>query len=132
MKRLDFAVAKPVWAKGLRKEMNITLCFTYKIQTDTDCILRLSGRNLWQVFVDGDFFAAGPARTAQGYQRVDELLIPPCKKLEIIVAGYNINSYYVIPDEGSVMSSKKFTNESQRACNTSQATYALGSHHLIP
>ena len=98
MKRLDFAVAKPVWAKGLRKEMNITLCFTSKIQTDTDCILRLSGRNLWQVFVDGDFFAAGPARTAQGYQRVDELLIPPCKKLEIIVAGYNINSYYVMDE----------------------------------
>ena len=98
MERFEFLYALPVWGKRLRSEMNITLSFKPEFAIENDCVLHIAGRNLWQIFVDGELFAAGPARTAQGYQRVDELKIPPCKEFEIIVAGYNVNSYYVMDE----------------------------------
>ena len=64
-------------------------------------ILRLIGSSLYRVFLNGQFLAHGPARAAHDYFRLDELditgkLAVGENLLALEVAGYNVNSYYLL------------------------------------
>ena len=97
-----FAEAKPVWAKGREKEMNVTLRFSgsFALKGGERVVLRATGCSLYRVLLNGRFAGYGPARGPKGHDRVDEYDIPRNvvkgeNRIEIDVAGYNCPSYYV-------------------------------------
>ena len=64
-------------------------------------VLRIAGSSLYRAFINGEFCAHGPARAAHGFYRVDEWdlserLAPGRNVLAVEVAGYNVNSYYLL------------------------------------
>ncbi|MBQ7698885.1 MAG: hypothetical protein IJT49_00915 [Clostridia bacterium] len=99
MKNFTFKKARPVWIAGEEKEMNVSLFMTAKCGKDAR--LDITGHSVYQVFVNGRLAADGPARAGHGFYRVDELELGPlCDKdeneIKIIIAGYNVNSFYLI------------------------------------
>jgi alpha-L-rhamnosidase len=64
-----------------------------------DGVLRIAASSLYRVYLNGQFIGHGPARGPHGYYRVDEwpLDLRGAKNvLAIEVAGYNVNSYYLL------------------------------------
>ena len=101
MKEYGFISALPVWAKGREEEMNVWLEFSATARKSGRTVLALTGSSVYSVRVNGEFFAFGPARSAHGFFRVDELDLTPAlsdgkNTVSVTVAGYNLNSYYVI------------------------------------
>jgi len=95
--------AIPVWAEGRGKEMNLTLGFRGIFQTknNQDYKLKITASTIYRVFLNGEFLGYGPARAAHGYFRVDEYDIGKRVRngeniLAVEVAGYNVNSYYLL------------------------------------
>ena len=100
-KKVEFLKAIPVWAEGLEKEINRHLMFNTNIDfTDKkNTVIRLTASCAYSVKVNGEFFAMGPARAGHGHYRVDEYVLDnvldgAANKIEILVAGYNQNSFY--------------------------------------
>ncbi|AQT69557.1 Bacterial alpha-L-rhamnosidase [Anaerohalosphaera lusitana] len=98
----DFKAAKPVWPKGRSLEKNLFVGFRTVLEdidsTET-LILRISGSSAFRIMLDGRLVGYGPARGPHGYYRVDEWDIPADNEkaiLAIEVAGYNVNSYYLL------------------------------------
>ncbi|HET7101014.1 MAG TPA: hypothetical protein VFJ52_07685, partial [Terriglobia bacterium] len=63
--------------------------------------LRAAASTLYRFFVNGEFKGCGPARGPHGYYRVDEWdltrdLSAGTNVVAIEVAGYNINSFYIL------------------------------------
>ena len=105
MKSFTFKKARPIWIAGEEKEMNVSLLLTAK--AGKNARLDITGHSVYQVFVNGRLAADGPARAGHGFYRADELdLCPLCDKNEneitVIVAGYNVNSFYLLDEPSFV------------------------------
>lgn len=95
----SFKAAVPVWADGREKEMNVWLAFTAKVPCGEHPVLSVTGSSAYNIKINGEFFAFGPARCAHGFYRVDEFDLTSMLSIEenevtITVAGYNCNSFY--------------------------------------
>lgn len=95
-----FSQAKPVWLSGRETEMNVSLFLRAVLPPTAGAALKLACHTKYQVFVNGAFFADGPARAAHGFFRVSEYdLTPVLTKAQnvvcILAAGYNANSFYL-------------------------------------
>ena len=94
---LFFKKAQPVWAENRENEMNVALVFTAFCPKSDDAVLSVTGSSYYNVYVNGEFLAVGPARAAHDYYRVDKLNIKADKQInevKIIVYGYAVNSFY--------------------------------------
>ncbi len=98
-----FQGGRPVWVEGREKEMNLFVGFraVFQAPQGKTVRLRLAASTLYRAYVNGKFLAWGPARGPHGYYRVDELdvtsrLVPGDNLVAIEVAGYNINTYWVL------------------------------------
>jgi alpha-L-rhamnosidase len=101
--KVAFHAARPVWPADREREMNLTVGFraSFSRPDGSDAVLRVTGSSLYRIHLNGGFVGHGPARAAHGYFRVDEWVLPaglmrPENVVAIEVAGYNINSYYLI------------------------------------
>jgi alpha-L-rhamnosidase len=101
--RLHFLRAKPIWPKGMESDKNLTIGFRTTIERPANktIILRVAASTIYRCFVNGKFCGYGPARAGHGYYRVDEWDItsfmgPETNLVAIEVAGYNVNSYYLL------------------------------------
>ena len=99
----SFLSAKPVWPKGRETEKNLLVGFraSFKPPAQERVVLRATGATLYRVFLNGHFLGHGPARGPHGYFRVDEWdltekLQPGVNAVAFEVAGYNVNSYYLL------------------------------------
>ena len=99
----EFAAAKPVWPEGRETEMNLFVGFraVFDHPGEGPVMVRLTGASNYRVFVNGQFLCHGPARAAHGFFRLDEYDAAPLlhagkNVVAIEVAGYNVNSYYII------------------------------------
>lgn len=95
--KASFIHALPVWEEGKAREMNWNLLFT-AVVPQGKALARLTGQTHFQLMVNGTFVAAGPARAAHNWYRIDEydlsaLLTQPKNVVSVLVAGYNVNSY---------------------------------------
>ena len=93
-----FRAAKPVWAAGKELEKNYFLAFTASVPAG-DGTLILTGSTAYNVYVNGEFRAYGPARAGKGWYRVDQLPVKldrPENFVCIEVAGYNVNNFEYI------------------------------------
>ena len=101
--RPQFEEATPVWLTGLSREKNIFagFRFTFLARSTDHVVLRITAASVYRFFVDGQFGGYGPARGPHGWARVDEwdvsaLIRDERSTVAIEVAGYNVNSYYLI------------------------------------
>jgi alpha-L-rhamnosidase len=99
----SFVSAKPIWPKGRETEKNLLVGFraSFKAPAQERVILRATGATLYRVCLNGHFLGHGPARGPHGYFRVDEWdltdkLQPGVNVVAFEVAGYNVNSYYLL------------------------------------
>ena len=100
-KEYSFKKASPVWEKGEELTKNHSLVFRAVIEGNEAISLKIASHSRYQIFVDGVFYAAGPARAGHGFYRVSEYTVE--KELSagktvisIIAAGYNVNSFYLL------------------------------------
>jgi alpha-L-rhamnosidase len=98
-----FVAARPVWPEARETEMNLSVGFraTFNAVPGDAVVLKLTGSTLYRVYLNGDFLCHGPARAGHGYFRVDEVDISDrvnvgMNSIAIEVAGYNVNSYYLL------------------------------------
>ena len=99
----SFQTAKPVWLEGRETEKNLTVAFRagFKAPAGKRVVLRAAGSTLYRVFLNGEFLGHGPARGPHGWYRVDEIDLTSKLKsganvVAFEVAGYNVNSYYLL------------------------------------
>ncbi|NOY58496.1 MAG: hypothetical protein GXO75_06135 [Calditrichaeota bacterium] len=141
--KIQFQKAKPVWPKGKELEKNITIAFRgrfEKSQTEKT-ILRITGATLYRIYLNGAFMGHGPARAARGFFRVDEWdLTPKLKKgtniVVIEVAGYNVNSYYLLDQpsflQAEVISADKVLLATGSAANNFEAARIAERIQKVP
>lgn len=99
-----FSQAKPVWPAASVDEMNRTIVFEGAFEWregEEAPIVRSTGSSVYRVEVNGSFAYYGPARGPHGYYRVDEVRLAPylragTNRIVYTVAGYNVNSYYLL------------------------------------
>ena len=82
-----FTVSHPVWASDRQNEMNLFLEFLADLPSGSEMI-RMTASTAYQLFVDGECIAYGPARAGDGHFRVDEWNVRGAKSIRILVAGY--------------------------------------------
>ena len=93
-----FRFAKPIWLKDRENEINLAVSFETTVNTLQDATLRVAAATFYRVLVNGRFVAFGPARTAKGYARVDELALGAYDNgtgeslVRVEVVGYNCRS----------------------------------------
>lgn len=104
--KYNFPKAVPVWEEGTEKEMNRSLLLRAVVGKG-NAKLVIAAHTRYQIFINGEFFAGGPARAAHGYYRVSEYelgekLTKEENVVGIIAAGYNANSYYLLDEPSFV------------------------------
>ncbi len=88
-----FKKAIPVFAEGKEWEKNIHVTLRAALPAGKNSVLRIAAASFYRVFWGGKFVAFGPARTAKGYARVDEIALGACGgELTIEVVGYACRS----------------------------------------
>lgn len=99
--KYTFTAAVPVWERDKQLTKNHSLIFRAVIEGNEEIKLNITSHSRYQIFVDGKFYAAGPARAGHGFYRVSEYTLKnelSDKKtvISIIAAGYNVNSFYLL------------------------------------
>jgi len=101
--QVSFRSARPIWPKGREREKNLLVGFraVFKRPASRKAVLRITGSSIYRIFLNGIFIGHGPARGPHGYYRVDEWELGQNRLaaenvLAIEVAGYNVNSYYLL------------------------------------
>lgn len=119
-----FKTSRPVWAKGLEQEINVTCGFYTCIEKRENARyeIRLAASCFYRLFVNGKFLYYGPARCAHGFYRVDELdvteeLTEGKNHLAIEVVGYNVNGFYSL-DQPSFLQAEVFEDGQTLAATT--------------
>jgi alpha-L-rhamnosidase len=98
----SFDSARPIWPTGRETEKNLFVGFraAFKCSERERPVLRLTASSLYRVYLNGQFIGHGPARGPHGFYRVDEWPLGRYLRernvLAIEVAGYNVNSYYLL------------------------------------
>jgi len=95
-----FRKANPIWAKDRETEMNIHLGFKTILDNPRgeSVVIKLSAVTMYRLYINNNFISFGPARAAQGYNRVDVIDITKycIEKRNIIaveVVAQNSKSY---------------------------------------
>ena len=98
VQKVEFAKAIPVWLLGRETEMNLWLSLRAVAGKAEKTVLRLTGSCAYDIRVNGEFIAFGPARCAHGFYRVDEIDLSGVAAenavITVNVAGYNADSFY--------------------------------------
>ncbi len=102
-----FKQAIPVFAKGKERELNYTLLLRAKAEDLRGTKLYVTAASFYRLAVNGKFVAFGPARTAGGYARVDELSLGRYNRkggneIVIEVAGYACRSLSTVQQDSFV------------------------------
>ena len=100
----SFDSARPIWPTGRETEKNLFVGFrvVFDCPDQQAPLLRIAASPLYRVYLNGRFVGHGPARGPHGHYRVDEWPLGAALReknvLAIEVAGYNVNSYYLLDE----------------------------------
>ena len=98
MQPFSFVQASPVWIAGEDAALNTSVLLRAVVPQDTEAALHIAAHSRCQVFLDGAFFAEGPARAAHGFYCVSVYDLPRAaapRVLTVLAVGYNVNSFSV-------------------------------------
>lgn len=94
---MTFIKAKPIWSIEYQKQMNITLFCSFDCTKNDLQTLVITANNFYRVFINGMFYAYGPARAPHGYARVDSynnLPLSNTNRIVIEVLSNHCRSFY--------------------------------------
>lgn len=121
-----FRSGKPIWPQGLEREKNLFVGFraVFEAPPAGKAVLRITGSSVYRLFVNGEFRGYGPARGPHGYFRVDtwdlsRQLAPGKNLVAVEVAGYNVNSYYLL-DQPAFLQAEVVTDNAVLASTAGQ------------
>ena len=86
-----FVKALPITIPEIAEKMNTFATFHVNLPKKGASTLKITGFSFYQIFINEKFVAFGPARTAKGYARVDEIPLDlSCDNNELVIslAGY--------------------------------------------
>lgn len=112
---VSFTSARPIWPAGRETEKNLFVGFraVFDCPAGSAPVLRIAGSSLYRIYLNGEFAGHGPARGPHGFHRVDEWPLAHCRAgkntLAIEVAGYNVNSFYLL-DEPAFLQAEVVAN----------------------
>ena len=100
----SFCEAQPVWAEGREAEQNVYLAFRHVMESGRKArptLVRLAASTDFRLTVNGRFVGHGPCVAAHDFYRIDAYDITPYLRegrnvVAIEVAGYNVESYYLL------------------------------------
>lgn len=102
-----FQKAKSIWIKDKSTEMNVFAAFHVQKTLTKPANLHVTAATYYRVFVNGEFIAYGPARTARGYAREDILTVCPDENgicdIIVQVCGYYNSGLSIICQPSFVM-----------------------------
>ncbi len=78
-----------VWGE-IDPNPNMELCFCCEIEARQDAVLELIAKDIYNLYINGEFVAYGPSRAAKGYCRVERLRIG-----SFLTKEQNVISVYV-------------------------------------
>lgn len=83
----QFDKALPVWGEGLTWEYNQVLGFRADVEAPKPVRMKiaLAARTYYRLYVNGEIVANGPARTAKGFCRVDEFIMPALGRMQLAI-----------------------------------------------
>lgn len=90
--------SKPIWGKD-KNEYNefLAFCFTFEKSEACEYSLKIAACDAYQLYLNGDFLAAGPSRAAKNHYRENVVKLPDTARGKItlvaIAAGYGVNCY---------------------------------------
>ena len=92
-----FLKAKPIYAKGKSTELNSFATFRTTLAKLCGKEISIAAATFYRLTVNGKYAMFGPARTAEGYARVDRIDLSPyhedgTNEIVIEVAGYACRS----------------------------------------
>lgn len=131
-----FTCALPVWEENKLDEMNCSILLRGIVNKGEAAVLRITAQSRYQVYVNGFFVSAGPARAAHGFYRVSEYdlsghLTESENVVAIIAAGYNVNSFYLTEDKPFVCAELEVNSEIRYATGTDREFEAVCYHNRI-
>ena len=102
-----FQKAVPVFAAGKERELNTHIVLCGEVASLKDTKILITASSFYQLFVNESFVAFGPCRAAEGYARVDEILLDKYHSengntVRIEVAGYACRSYSTVLSDSFV------------------------------
>ena len=114
-----FNFAKPIFPKGKEKEMNAFASFRATVDSLEGAKLSLTAYTFYQLYVNGELVAFGPARTAKGYARVDVIDLDKYNKdgkNEIVVGvmGYNCRALSTVYQSSFFIAVRTHTSSNPR------------------
>ncbi len=138
-----FQKAEPIWPVGQQLEKNLTIGFRAEFNKPANgsAVLKITGSTLYRIYLNGIFVGHGPARAGHGYYRVDEWDLAPKlaageNVLAVEVAGYNVNSYYLLDQpsfiQAEVVSGKKVLASTAAQSGDFEAILLTGRIQKVP
>lgn len=102
MNNVFFTKAKPIWIANKNKNTHIKLFAS--VNAEEAEYIRIATSGLYQLFINGEFVAAGPVRSGRGYFRIDCIDISDrislaVNKVEILCVHYGIPCYGLMLQE---------------------------------
>ncbi len=131
-----FTSALPVWEENKLDTMNYSILLRGIVSKSAQAKLRITAQSRYQVYVNGFFVSAGPARAAHGFYRVSEYnlsahLTENENVVAIIAAGYNVNSFYLTEDKPFICAELEADSEILYATGTDKEFEAVCYHNRI-
>lgn len=127
-----FREARPIWPAGREEEKNLFVGFraVFDCEPGSDPVLRIAASTVYRCFLNGVYCGYGPARAGHGYYRVDEwrpgnLVRSGKNVLAVEVAGYNVNSYYLLDQPAFLQA--EFTCDNQVLAATGSTQHPFGA-----
>ena len=91
-----FQKAVPVWQNGRENELHARCAFFATFDGRENATLTITASNVYRVFVNGNMVGVGPARSAHGRFRVDELPLKNLQEKNVVfieAVAYNTYNY---------------------------------------
>lgn len=81
----------------------MNVCAVFTAPAEADSILHIAGTAFYRIFLNGRFLAAGPARTAKGYLRVDRIPLPTGGTVAVEACGYYCKSVSTVRQPNCIL-----------------------------
>lgn len=109
-----FSAPKPIWISGAEREMNAFYGFaaSFEVEQGDDPVLNFSASSIARVYVNGRLAAYGPARSPEGYMRIDRWPLSNFVRagkniVAIEVSNPAVNTFYLPERDGFVFAEVK-------------------------
>ncbi|MBE0653760.1 MAG: hypothetical protein IH594_08175 [Bacteroidales bacterium] len=127
-----FKSAQPIWPEGQQHVKNQTVGFRVNFEDpgEAPVVLKITGSNIYRIFLNGQFLGHGPARAGHGHYRVDEWDLTDQvgegpNLLAIEAVCYNVNSFYLLDQPAFVQAEIVAGNKVLAATRTNKNDFEV-------